>query len=155
MLHEIGRGSDRQASGAQAIGAPLTIEDGELGIRGRLDAMRRRDGTLYPVEHKRGRCRKDADGKPDAWDSDRLQALAYAMLLEKHTGQPVTEARIRYHASNVTVRVPVTDQGRADELEREEDRAAPGGVEPVCHASSVRRNARRPQAGRCVSVGRQ
>lgn len=91
----------------------LTLEDPALGIRGRLDAMRRRDGALYPVEHKRGRCRKGITG-PEPWDSDRLQALAYAMLLENHTGQPVNEARIRYHASGVTVRVPVDDTGRED-----------------------------------------
>jgi CRISP-associated protein Cas1 len=90
----------------------LTLEDAELGIRGRLDAMRRRDGSLFPVEHKRGRCKKTPDDEPDAWDSDRLQALAYAMLLERHTGTPVTEARIRYHASNATVRVTVDDAGR-------------------------------------------
>lgn len=92
----------------------LTLEDPDLGIRGRLDALRRRDGSSYPVEHKRGRCRKSADGVPDAWPSDRLQALAYAMLLERHLGRPVTEARIRYHGSNVTVRVPVDETGRQE-----------------------------------------
>ena len=92
----------------------LTLEDGELGIRGRLDAVRRRDGSTYPVEHKRGRCRKGAAGRPEAWPSDRLQALAYAMLLERHIGRPVSEARIRYHRSNVTVRVAVDDAGREE-----------------------------------------
>ncbi|MCG8419796.1 MAG: type I-MYXAN CRISPR-associated endonuclease Cas1 [Proteobacteria bacterium] len=92
----------------------LTLEDETLGIRGRLDAIRRRDGSLYPVEHKRGRCKKDPNKQPQAWDSDRLQALAYAMLLESHTGQAVVEARVRYHASNATVRIPVDEQGRSD-----------------------------------------
>lgn len=91
----------------------LTLEDPDLGIRGRMDAVRRRDGTLYPVEHKRGRHRRGEDGRPDAWQSDRIQALAYAMLLERHTGHPAGEARIRYHASNITVRIPVDDPGRA------------------------------------------
>ncbi|WP_428269660.1 type I-MYXAN CRISPR-associated endonuclease Cas1 [Haliangium sp.] len=91
----------------------LTLEDPELGIRGRLDAVRRRDGSLYPVEHKRGRCRSGPDG-PAPWDSDRLQALAYALLLERHSGRAVEEVRIRYHASNATVRVTVDDAGRAD-----------------------------------------
>jgi CRISP-associated protein Cas1 len=112
----------------------LTLEDDDLGIRGRLDAVRRRDGTMYPVEHKRGRCRKGDDGKPGAWDSDRLQALAYAMLLEKHAGQPVTEVRIRYHASNATVREPVTDDGRAEvvaAVERARELAATPDRPPV------------------------
>lgn len=90
----------------------LTLEHEELGIRGRTDAVRRRDGTIYPVEHKRGRSHKTADGSHEAWDSDRIQALAYAMLLEQHQPTPVTEARVRYHADNVTVRIPLTDEGR-------------------------------------------
>ncbi len=92
--------------------ADLTIESAELGIRGRLDAMRRRDGSVYPIEHKRGRCRSADGGGHEAWDSDTLQALAYAMLLEEHLGRSVEEARIRYHASNATVRIKVDDRGR-------------------------------------------
>lgn len=92
----------------------LTLEDEDIGIRGRMDAVRRRDGGMYPVEHKRGRCRRGEGGQPEPWDSDRLQAMAYAMLLERHTGATVDEVRIRYHASNITVRVPATDEGRAD-----------------------------------------
>jgi CRISPR-associated protein Cas1 len=92
----------------------LTLESQELGLRGRLDAIRRRDGSIFPVEHKRGRAMKGADGKPAAWDSDRMQLAAYAMLLEEHAGVPVREGRIRYHKDNVTVRVQVGFSERAD-----------------------------------------
>ena len=92
----------------------LTVESPALGIRGRFDAVRQRDGMIYPVEHKKGRSRKGPGDKAAAWESDRLQALAYAMLLEKHSERPVNEARIRYHKDNVTVRVPLTDEGRAE-----------------------------------------
>lgn len=92
----------------------LTLESASLGIRGRLDAFRRRDGAVFPVEHKRGRSRRGSDRRPPAWESDALQAAAYALLLEEHTGRPVPEARIRYHKDNVTVRVPIDDAARAD-----------------------------------------
>lgn len=92
----------------------LTLEDETLGIRGRLDAVRRRDGTQYPIEHKRGRSHKSDDGTHEAWRSDRIQALAYAMLLENHTKRPVSEARVRYHTSNKTVRIPLNDEGRQE-----------------------------------------
>lgn len=92
----------------------LTLEDQDLGIRGRLDAVRRRDGIQYPIEHKRGRSHKDRDGSHHAWRSDRIQALAYAMLLERHSERSVAEARVRYHASGKTVRIPLTDEGRAE-----------------------------------------
>lgn len=91
----------------------LTMESAELGLRGRVDAIRRRDGHLHLVEHKRGQSRKGADDHPTAWPSDQIQAMAYAMLLEEHTGQEVPEVRIRYHRDNKTVRLPVTDEGRS------------------------------------------
>lgn len=92
----------------------MTLESAELGIRGRMDAFRRRDGALFPVEHKRGRARRDAEKKPIPWDSDKVQVVAYAMLLEEHARAPVTEGRIRYHKDNVTVRVPIGDEQKAE-----------------------------------------
>ncbi|MEW5847825.1 MAG: type I-MYXAN CRISPR-associated endonuclease Cas1 [Myxococcota bacterium] len=91
----------------------LTLESARLGMRGKVDALRKRDGTVFPVEHKRGRARR-TDGGPGAWDADRVQAAAYAMLLEEHLGRPVAEARIRYHRDNVTVRIPITDVLRTE-----------------------------------------
>jgi CRISPR-associated protein Cas1 len=46
-----------------------------------------------------------------------LQLIAYAVLLEESFGQPIPEGRIRYHAANLTVRVPIDDAAR-DELRR-------------------------------------
>lgn len=100
----------------------LTLESAALGIRGRLDALRKRDGELYPIEHKRGRARRDTTGKLAAWESDALQATAYALLLEEHAGTPIAEARIRYHKDNATVRLPITADARAS-VTRAVDRA--------------------------------
>ena len=91
----------------------LVLESDTLGIRGKVDCLRRRDGRLIPYEHKRGRSAKGNDG-PQAWPSDRLQVCAYTLLLEEHTGTPIEEARIRYHANNTTVRVAVDETARAD-----------------------------------------
>ena len=91
----------------------LELADPELGLVGKVDALKRRDGSLLPYEHKRGRPRRD-DKIALAWPSDRLQIVAYALLIERATGQPVHEGRIRYHAENVTVRVPIDQAARAD-----------------------------------------
>jgi CRISPR-associated protein Cas1 len=91
----------------------LELADPDLGLVGKVDALRRRDGSLLPYEHKRGRARRE--GKTaEAWPSDRLQVIAYAVLIESATGQPVAEGRVRYHADNVTVRVPIDVQARDD-----------------------------------------
>ena len=83
-----------------------------LGIRGKLDAVRRKSGELVVYEHKKGKSR---DGK-EAWPSDRLQVLAYALLLSEHTGEAVSQACIRYHADNRLVTIPVERESAEGEL---------------------------------------
>ena len=91
----------------------LELADPGLGLVGKVAAIRRRDGALIPFEHKRGRARKQ--GKvAEAWPSDRLQVVAYAALIESSTGQAIPEGRVRYHADNLTVRVPIDATARAD-----------------------------------------
>ena len=91
----------------------MQLESASLGIKGKLDAIRRRGGQLIPYEHKKGRSRKGELG-PEAWPSDRLQVGAYAMLIEEATGEGVPEGRIRYHSDGHTVRVPIDESTRAD-----------------------------------------
>ncbi|TAK33662.1 MAG: type I-MYXAN CRISPR-associated endonuclease Cas1 [Chloroflexota bacterium] len=98
------------------------LSSDRLGLVGRLDAARQRDGAWIPYEHKRGRSRRSEAGEPEAWASDQLQLTAYALLLEEEVGKPVLEGRIRYHAENTTVRVPMDDQTRLV-LSRAMDRA--------------------------------
>ncbi len=90
----------------------LFLESEVLGLRGKVDALRTREGQTIPYEHKRGRCYRDEQKQPQAWESDRLQVLAYACLLEAALGLTIHEGRIRYHADNVLVHVPLDDAGR-------------------------------------------
>jgi CRISPR-associated protein Cas1 len=92
----------------------LNLESERWGLMGKVDCVRRRDGMLIPYEHKKGRSAVSATGLPEAWASDRLQVIAYAALVEEHSGRKVTEGRIRYHASNVMVRVPIDDEALED-----------------------------------------
>jgi CRISPR-associated protein Cas1 len=89
------------------------LESAQWGLTGKVDCLKRRDGLVIPYEHKRGRAARDAAGLPAAWWSDRLQVIAYAALIREHLGAAgaaaVTEGRIRYHADNVMVRVPLDD----------------------------------------------
>ena len=103
----------------------FSLSSDGLGLFGKVDAARKRPapgekvGSWVAYELKRGRCRREGrarrnKGTPAAWPSDRLQAIAYALLLEEETGTEVTEARVRYHADGVTVKVPVDDVARRD-----------------------------------------
>jgi CRISP-associated protein Cas1 len=137
-LHEGHGGPD--PSGTELRDLELASE--RLGLFGKVDAVRTREGELVPYEHKRGRARRDADGTPLAWDTDALQVAAYAMLLEDERGRTVPEGRVRYHADNATVRVAITDELR------EQVRAA------VTRARELRTQTERPpvteQERRCI-----
>ena len=91
----------------------LQLESARYGLVGKVDCIRRRDGMLIPYEHKRGRAARKPTGEAETWWSDKLQIIAYAALVEEHSGQTVTEGRVRYHADNVMVRVPIDDAARA------------------------------------------
>lgn len=89
-----------------------SFESAALGIRGTVDVLRRRDGQSIPYEHKRGRS-AGKKGHREAWETDRIQVTAYAMLIEEATGQPVMNGTVRYHADNASVQVAVDDNLRA------------------------------------------
>lgn len=91
----------------------FNLESERWGLTGRIDCVRRRDGMIVPYEHKRGRSARSRDGAAETWPSDRLQVIAYAALVEEQTGREVTEGRVRYHADNVMVRVPINDEARS------------------------------------------
>lgn len=125
------------------------VSSDSLGLFGKVDAARIRDGDWIAYEHKKGRCKRarDSDKTPTAWPSDRLQVAAYAMLLEEQLGQPVTEGRIRYHQDNVTVRVPIDDAIRTEvraavemmrRLRRSNDRPPVTDNENLCRRCSLR-----------------
>jgi CRISPR-associated protein Cas1 len=111
------RGRELHASleaGEDAEAVSIELTSPTWGLTGKVDCLRRRDGTYIPYEHKRGQPPRQADGSAGAWPSDRLQLIAYTVLLEEAFGQPIAEGRIRYHAANVTVRVPIDETARSD-----------------------------------------
>ncbi|MFN9413018.1 MAG: type I-MYXAN CRISPR-associated endonuclease Cas1 [Pirellula sp.] len=92
----------------------LELASETLGLMGKVDAVRKRDGKWIAYEHKRGRCMRGDKKQVLAWPSDRIQAIAYAALLAEAFGEPVTEARVRYHADNVTAIIHVDESAIAD-----------------------------------------
>ncbi len=83
------------------------LEDKNLGLKGKVDCLRRVDGTIIPYEHKRGRSHRAAEGI-------QVQALAYEMLVRACLGFDIKEVRVRYHADNKMVRIPLDNQGCSD-----------------------------------------
>ena len=130
---------------------PLTsyvLESERLGIRGKFDALKRQDGRFVVVEHKRGRSCKGADGNHDAWDSDRVQVVAYVLLLAEHLGLAAEDigAQVRYHANHRTVDVAIDEAAqvefdrwisRTHDLRREHQRPPPTMAANRCLSCSL------------------
>ncbi len=99
----------------------LTLDSPVLGLRGKIDCLKSEKGNWIPYEHKRGRSLRK-QGQPTPWPSDRIQVLAYALLVEDCLGGTIGECRIRYHEENVLVHVPLDEEGR-QEVQRYIERA--------------------------------
>lgn len=118
-----------------------TLESDALGVRGVVDVLRVSGGEAVPYEHKRGRSRREGKAPAEAWPSDRLQALAYGLLVRDCLGLSVSEVRVRYHADNVLVTIPLDGGGesevrsavaRARELRQRLDRPPVASNERLC-----------------------
>src|SRR5947199_2581288 len=76
-VEEVRVADDRVYAGRQLHAALEADEDGEsvnlelsspaLGLTGKVDCLRRRDGSYLPYEHKRGQPTRPASGPPAAW----------------------------------------------------------------------------------------
>lgn len=121
------------------------LESERLGLRGKVDCIRTRDGAVIPYEHKRGRCHK-GETSPEAWQTDRVQAFAYGILVRECLGVAVPEVRIRYHEDNTLIRLPLTEAAegevlstikRARELQASVERPSVASNEHLCVRCSL------------------
>ncbi len=110
----------------------LTLESDELGLYGKMDVVRTTNGQMIPFEYKKGCAHIEQNGDVTPWSSDELQVGAYALLLEQHTGQLISEARVYYATDHRTAIVPVNESLRAKVKDA------------VKRASSLRKSLQRP-----------
>jgi CRISPR-associated exonuclease Cas4 len=76
----------------------------ELRICGFADLIEEREGSLVPVEYKRGRKGR--------WTNDRIQLCAQAICLEERSGRAVAQGQIFYWRSRRRVTVEMTPELR-------------------------------------------
>lgn len=84
----------------------FTLESETLGIYGKIDCLRNKQGEWIPYEYKKGRARKE-ETDIAAWPSDELQVAAYTMLLEEHLRERIEAAKIYYASDHRTVTIDI------------------------------------------------
>jgi CRISPR-associated endonuclease Cas1/CRISPR-associated protein Cas4 len=87
----------------------VTLASERLGIIAKMDLIEGEDGTVTPVDTKKGKRPHVAEG---AYEPERVQVCAQALILED-AGYKVTEGAIWYGGSRERVRIALDDELRA------------------------------------------
>ena len=88
------------------VSRSITLSSNTLGLIAKIDVAETEDGTVTPIDYKRGKRPHVAEG---AYEPERVQVCLQALLLEEH-GYRVEEGAIYYAESRERVRV-VLDNG--------------------------------------------
>jgi CRISPR-associated protein Cas1 len=89
----------------------FVFDSESLGLYGKIDCLRSKQGEWLPYEYKKGRARQDGS-EFKAWPSDEVQVAAYTMLLEEHLQTRLEQAKVYYAKDHRTVTVTVDESLR-------------------------------------------
>lgn len=109
----------------------VTLSSDTHGLIAKMDLVEVSDGTVTPVDYKRGSPRKNADtGQLEAWDTDRVQLAVQALIL-RDNGYTCEEGVIYYVTTKQRVRVPIDDALRSQTLQALADARAAAASEHI------------------------
>src|SRR3984957_4216583 len=91
------------------VARAVTLASEQLGIIAKMDLIEGEDGTVTPVDTKKGRRPHVAEG---AYEPERVQVCAQALILEE-AGYRVAEGAIWYAGSRERVRIALDDALRS------------------------------------------
>lgn len=83
----------------------VTVSSESLGLIAKIDLLEVEDGTVRPVERKRGRPRSPED---PLWDPERVQICAQVLLL-REAGYEIREAEVYFAETRTRHRIPIDD----------------------------------------------
>ena len=95
-------------SDERVVSRSLTLSSEKLGVIAKIDIAETENGTVTPVDYKRGKRPHTARG---AYEPERVQVCLQALLLEEH-GYQVEEGAIWYAESRERVRIVLDDELR-------------------------------------------
>ena len=125
----------------------VTLSSDAHQLIAKLDLIEGAGGCVTPVDYKRGSPRRTDDGEIEAWDTDRVQLGAQALVL-RDNGYRCAEGVIYYVTTKQRVRVPFDEtlmRETLDALLRARETAASAAIPPPLVDS--------PKCPRCSLVG--
>src|SRR6266446_9048481 len=91
------------------VARSVTLASDRLGIIAKMDLIEGEEGTVTPIDTKKGKRPHVAEG---AYEPERVQVCAQALILED-AGYKVTDGAIWYAGSRERVRIALSDELRA------------------------------------------
>jgi CRISPR-associated protein Cas1 len=102
--------AEQVAAGETIHSRSVTLSSDTHLLIAKLDLIEGADGIVTPVDYKRGAPRESGrDGALAAWDADRVQLAAQALIL-RDNGYRCDEGVIYYVATKQRVRVPIDEE---------------------------------------------
>jgi CRISP-associated protein Cas1 len=101
--------AEQAAAGETIHSRSVSLSSDTHLLIAKLDLIEGADGIVTPVDYKRGAPREDRDGALAAWDADRVQLAAQALIL-RDNGYRCDEGVIYYVATKQRVRVPIDEE---------------------------------------------
>lgn len=87
----------------------VMLSSDSLGVIAKLDLAEATGNVVTPVDYKRGRPKRMADGTLAAWDPERVQ-IALQVLVLRDNGYQSDEGVLYFNETRQRVRVPVDDE---------------------------------------------
>lgn len=125
----------------------VMLSSDRVGLIAKMDLIEVADGTVVPVDYKRGAPRTGADGSLEVWDADKAQMAAQAIVL-RDNGYRCDEAVLYYAMTKQRVRIPIDDrtiEWAIAKVERAREVGASATIPPPLEDS--------PKCPRCSLVG--
>jgi CRISPR-associated protein Cas1 len=105
VVNRAGLDYQAEASSIEGKARSITLSSSSLGIIARMDIVEISGTEAIPIDYKHGR---PAESPPYAWDPDKVQLCAHALLLREH-GYTCTRGFVYYKESKTRVEVVIDD----------------------------------------------
>lgn len=97
------------ATADKIVSRSFTLSSSTLGVIAKIDVAEAEDGTVTPIDYKRGKRPHISQG---VYEPERIQVCLQGLLLEEH-GYRVEEGAIYYAESRERVRIALDEELRA------------------------------------------
>ncbi|MGB7326597.1 MAG: CRISPR-associated endonuclease Cas1 [Rubripirellula sp.] len=125
----------------------VTLSSQSLGVIAKLDLAEATGDRVVPVDYKRGRPKRMADGTAGAWDPERVQIALQALVL-RDNGYRCDEGMLYFNETRQRVRIPIDD-----ELIALAEQAITAARDLRNHGEIPKPLENSPKCGRCSLVG--